>query len=80
MNSVMRLFIIVKVQSKMEIISLGSNYGYNNYYYSDNWTLLNLNGSGLILVTILSTLSVLILKVARIGKVLLIFLFHRCKK
>lgn len=80
MNSVMRLFIIVKVQSKMEIISLGGNYGYNNYYYSDNWTLLNLNGSGLILVTILSTLSVLILKVARIGKVLLIFPFHRCKK
>lgn len=34
MNSVMGLFIIVKVQSKMEIISLGSNYGYKNYYCS----------------------------------------------
>lgn len=80
MNSVMRLFIIVKVQSKMEIISLGSNYGYKNYYYSDNWILLNLNESGLILVTILHTLSVLFFKVARIGKVLLIFPFYRCKK
>ena len=80
MNSVMGLFIIIKVQSKMEIISLGSNYGYKNYYYSDNWTLLNLNGSGLIFVTISSTLSVLILKVASSGNVPLIFPFYSCKK
>lgn len=60
----MGLFIIVKVQSEMEIISLGSNNSYNNNYHSDNWTLLNSNGSGIILVTICPALSVLILKIA----------------
>lgn len=80
MNRVMGLFIIVKVQSEMEIISLGSNNSYNNYYYSNSWTLLNSSGSGIIFLTIFHTMSVVILKIAGNGNVLLIFPFCRCEK
>jgi hypothetical protein len=46
----------------MEIIPPDSNNCYNYYYYNDNWTLLNSNGSGIISFTIYYTGSFLVLK------------------